>query len=242
MPATTLIEWSDAALELFYGRPSAERQACLAEPVADFHRWLTDQVADAGQTDGLIGALRRHRLPSGELLDTATAVAVVFIVGQSTTGQLIFTVLRRSLADPQVWTRAAAEDSFAQAWVEEVLRREPPVTTWRRVTAREVELSGVRLREGAQLLLMLMGAGSDSELFENPVSMCPNRANVRRHLSFGIGRHRCPGAALARTEAAIALRTGAQLLPDAVLAEDLETPVRGLLSFRAPLHVTVHCR
>jgi cytochrome P450 len=242
VPATTLVEWSDAALELFYGWPSAERQAHLAELVVDFHRWLTDQVAGAAPADGLIGALRNHRLPCGELLDTATAVAVcffVFIAGQSTTGQLISTVLCRALAAPQAWARAAREDGFAQAWVEEVLRREPPVTTWRRVAARDVELSGVQLLEGAQLLLMLMGTGSDPEVFEQPERMCPHRANVRHHLSFGAGRHRCPGAALARTEAAVALRTAARLLPDAVLAEDSDPPMLGLLSFRAPLHVKV---
>jgi cytochrome P450 len=181
VPATTLVEWSDAALELFYGWPSAERQAHLAELVADFHRWLTDQVAGAAPADGLIGALRNHRLPCGESLDTATAVAVcffVFIAGQSTTGQLISTVLRRALAAPQAWARAATEDGFAQAWVEEVLRREPPVTTWRRVAAGDVELSGVQLPEGAQLLLMLMlmGTGSDPEVFEQPEQMCPHRA------------------------------------------------------------------
>ncbi|MBE8477410.1 MULTISPECIES: cytochrome P450 [Streptomyces] len=242
VPAATLVEWSDAALELFYGRPSDERQVHLAELVGDFHRWLTDQVAGAAPADGLVGALRRHRLPSGEPLDAPTAVAVcffVFIAGQSTTGQLISTVLRRALEDHQVWARAATDHDFAQAWVEEVLRREPPVTTWRRVAAREVELSGVRVPAGAQLLLMLMGTGSDPEIFDEPDRMCPYRANIRHHLSFGAGRHRCPGASLARTEPAVALRTAAELIPDAVLAEETDPPMLGLLSFRAPLRVLV---
>jgi cytochrome P450 len=245
VPAATLVAWSDAALELFYGLPSAERQAHLAELVGDFHRWLTDQVAGAGPAGGLIGALRGHRLPGGEPLDAATAVAVcffVFIAGQSTTGQLISTVLSRALAEPRAWARAAAEDGFAQAWVEEVLRREPPVTSWRRVAAREVELSGVRLPAGAQLLLLLMGTGSDPEMFDEPERMCPYRANVRHHLSFGVGRHRCPGASLARAEAAVALRTAARLLPDAVLTEDEDPPMLGLLSFRAPLRVAIRRR
>ncbi|MFF3373784.1 cytochrome P450 [Streptomyces sp. NPDC002680] len=240
--ADKLLKWSDAALELFYGRPPAERQTYLAELVGDFHRWLSDQVAGAAPEDGLVGALRNHRLPGGELLDRATAVAVcffVFIAGQSTTGQLISTVLRRVAADPQAWSRAATEDAFASAWVEETLRREPPVTTWRRIAAREVELSGVRLPAGAHLLLMLMGTGSDPDVFTEPEQLCPSRENVRHHLSFGAGRHRCPGALLARTEAAVALRTAAHLLPDAVLMEDEPPPMLGLLSFRAPLRVPV---
>ena len=237
-----LVTWSDAALELFYGWPSAERQTYLAELVADFYQWLTARVTDAAPEDSLIGVLREHRLDDGKPLDPATAVAVcffVFIAGQSTTGQLISTVLRHALADRHAWARAADDGAFTAAWVEEVLRREPPVISWRRITARDVKLSGVRLPAGAQLLLMLMGTGSDPEVFEEPERMCPNRANARHHLSFGVGRHRCPGATLARVEAGVALRAAARMMPDAMLTEATDPPMLGLLSFRAPLRVAV---
>jgi cytochrome P450 len=242
----TLVRWSDASLELFWGRPPAERQLELAGLVGEFHQWLTQTVRSAGATaspDSFVGALSRHRLPDGEPLDTATAVSAclfVFVAGQSTTGQLIATVLRRALGEPGLWPRPAQEAGLAEAWVEEVLRREPPVTTWRRVTARPVELAGTRLPAGAQLLLMLMGSGSDPAVFDDPERMCPQRANIRHHLAFGAGRHRCPGASLARTEAAIALRAVARRLPEVRLApEEERPPMLGLLSFRAPLEVVV---
>ncbi|MCX2180546.1 cytochrome P450 [Streptomyces sp. SKN60] len=243
---TTLIRWSDASLELFYGRPSPERQPALAELVADFHRWLTATVRSGTvPEDSFIGALRRHRLPGGEPLDVRTAVAAcffVFIAGQSTTGQLIATVLRRVSSEPGLWTRVADEAGLAEAWVEEVLRREPPVTTWRRLTARAVSLGGVRLPAGAPLLLMLMGSGSDPEVFAEPATMCPYRSGIRHHLAFGAGRHRCPGASLARTEATVALRAAARALPGILPADadgPAEPPMLGLLSFRAPLEVPV---
>ncbi len=239
----TLIRWSDASLELFWGRPTPERQLELAELVGEFHRWLTVTVSDGAARPGsFVRALTEHRLPDGERLDVETAVAAcffVFIAGQSTTGQLIATVLRHALSEPGLWARAAAEDDLARAWVEEVLRREPPVTSWRRVTASPVELGGVRLPEGAQLLLLLLGSGSDPEVFDAPERMCPHRANVRQHLAFGVGRHRCPGASLARTEAAVALRAAARGLPSARLDASADAPMLGLLSFRAPLRVTV---
>ncbi|MDX2937830.1 cytochrome P450 [Streptomyces ipomoeae] len=115
--------------------------------------------------------------------------------------------------------------------MEEVLRREPPVTTWRRVTAQATELSGVHLPAGAPLLLMLMGTGSDPELFPFPERMCPHRANIRHHLAFGVGRHRCPGASLARTEAAVALRAAALSLPGIrPAAGTADPPMLSLLS------------
>ncbi|WP_432138155.1 MULTISPECIES: cytochrome P450 [unclassified Streptomyces] len=240
----TLIRWSDASLELFWGRPSPQRQLELAELVGEFHQWLTQVVTDRTHSPGsFVGALAEHRLPDGEPVDVATAVGAcffVFIAGQSTTGQLIATVLRRALAEPGVWSRAGREDGLARAWVEEVLRREPPVTTWRRVTARPVELGGTQLPGGAQLLLMLMGSGSDPEVFPAADRMCPHRAEIRQHLAFGAGRHRCPGASLARTEAAVALRAAARALPAVRQTPDAaDAPVLGLLSFRAPLRVPV---
>ncbi|MCH5677600.1 cytochrome P450 [Streptomyces gilvus] len=240
----TLIRWSDASLELFWGRPALERQLELAEHVGAFHQWLTATVRSGTAASGsFIGGLTRHRLPGGEPLDVATAVGAcffVFIAGQSTTGQLIATVLRRALAEPGLRPRAASAEGLAEALVEEVLRREPPVTTWRRVAGRPTELGGVRLPQGAQLLLMLLGSGSDPSVFPDPERMCPHRTNTRHHLAFGVGRHRCPGASLARTEAAVALRAVARNLPDVRLAaENANPPMLGLLSFRAPLRVTV---
>ncbi|MFD9035397.1 cytochrome P450 [Streptomyces sp. NPDC059567] len=244
LDTATLVRWSDASLELFWGRPTPERQLELAALVAEFHQWLTTAVTNrTAPADSFVGALVRHRLPDGKPLDVQTAVGAcffVFVAGQSTTGQLIATVLRGALAEPGVWPRAAHEEGLAQAWVEEVLRREPPVTTWRRVTERPVELGGAPLPAGAELLLMLMGSGSDPEVFDAPEEMRPYRTNSRHHLAFGVGRHRCPGASLARTEAAVALRAAARRFPALRLAPDAPPPpVLDLLSFRAPLQVPV---
>lgn len=239
----TLIRWSDASLELFWGRPSPERQLELAALAGAFHQWLASVVRDARESapDTFAGALTRHRGPDGEPVGTATAVAAcffVFVAGQSTTGQLISTVLRRALDEPGLWPRLAHEDGTAEGWVEEVLRREPPVTTWRRVAARPAVVGGAPVPAGAQLLLMLMGSGSDPEVFPDPARMCPHRPGVRHHLAFGAGRHRCPGASLARTEAAVALRAAARRLPGLTLA-DGGAEMLGLLSFRAPLRLDV---
>ncbi|WP_395359327.1 cytochrome P450 [Streptomyces sp. YH02] len=244
LDAATLVRWSDASLELFWGRPTPDRQLELAVLVAEFHEWLTTLVDDrTTPADSFVGALTRHLLPDGTRIDPRTVVSAcffVFVAGQSTTGQLISTVLHRALTEPGLWPRPAHEESLAGAWVDEVLRREPPVTSWRRVTARPLKLGGVALPAGAELLLMLMGSGSDPEVFDEPGRMLPGRGNGRLHLAFGVGRHRCPGASLARTEAAVALRAATRHLPALRLEPDAEpAPILGLLSFRAPLRVPV---
>lgn len=145
-----LLSWSDAALQLFYGRPAPDAQPELAEQVAHFYRWLTDRLDCDMPRTGLMRALADHQLADGRPLDVPTAVAVCFFVlvaGQVTTSQLIATVLKIVSPNAAAWKRAGREEGFAAACVDEVLRREPPVTTWRRITARPVELAGVRLLE-----------------------------------------------------------------------------------------------
>ncbi|NIY69546.1 cytochrome P450 [Streptomyces malaysiensis] len=147
----------------------------------------------------------------------------VLIAGQSTTGQLISTVLRRAAADPDVWS-----------WVPSGGRPSPDADGYRVPIPRSSPIPRGSARTGRTADGIALPAPA-----EQPMALlCPHRQNSRWHLSFGVGRHRCPGALTARTEAAVALRMVANQLPDVELAET-EPPMLGLLSFRAPERVTV---
>ncbi|QFZ24784.1 cytochrome P450 [Saccharothrix syringae] len=228
--------WSTASLELFWGDVTPERQHELAGPAAGFHRWLTGRIRAADpRGDDLFGALRAEGVP---LRDAAGLCYFLLIAGQETTTQLLCAAFHAVLRHGDLWSRLG-EPGVAAACVEEVLRREPPVSTWRRVAAEPVTLSGVDLPAGAPLLLMLAGSGSDPEAFDEPERFCPGRPGARRHLAFGHGRHFCLGAGLARLEAEVVLRETARRFPRLRLASADPPPMLGLLSFRAPSSVEV---
>jgi cytochrome P450 len=50
-----------------------------------------------------------------------------------------------------------------------------------------------------------LAANHDERVFADPEQFDPFRSNIAEHLAFGRGVHYCPGAALARMEARIAL-------------------------------------
>ncbi|WP_367136494.1 cytochrome P450 [Saccharothrix sp. HUAS TT1] len=228
--------WSTASLELFWGDVTVARQHELARPAAGFHRWLTARVKAADPAgDDLFGALRAQGVP---VRDAAGLCYFLLIAGQETTTQLLCSAFHAVLRHGDLWSRLD-EPGMAAACVEEVLRRDPPVSTWRRVAAEPVTLSGVAVPAGAPLLLMLAGSGSDPEVFADPERFCPARPNARKHLAFGHGRHFCLGAGLARLEAEVVLRETARRFPDLRLASTGPPPMLGLLSFRAPLAVPV---
>jgi cytochrome P450 len=133
------------------------------------------------------------------------------------------------IADPTVIPKA----------VDEILRIEAAVAAGRRAT-RDVELGGVRIAEGDQLLLMLCSANRDPDAFHDPTVLDIQRS-PNRHLSFGAGVHRCLGSHLGRVELTIALEELHRRIPDYQLVESdppifHSTQVRGCL--RMPITFT----
>lgn len=110
-----------------------------------------------------------------------------------------------------------ADDGLIPSAVEEILRIEAAVVMGRRVT-RDVELGGVRMKEGDQLIVMLCSANRDSDEFDDPNTLDLERT-PNRHLSFGAGPHRCLGSHLARLELSIALEELHRRIPDYALVE-----------------------
>jgi cytochrome P450 len=150
------------------------------------------------------------------------AWAIVHLVNNPAQRDLI-------VADPAVIPRA----------VEEILRIEAAIAAGRRAT-RDVELGGVSIAEGDQLLLMLCSANRDPDAFAHPTDFDINRS-PNRHLSFGAGVHRCLGSHLGRVELTIALEELHRRIPDYQLVESdppvfHSTQVRGCL--RMPITFT----
>lgn len=244
MPDDSLQElktWSQAALELFWGNPSPDRQIELAHLCADLHSWLRTELRGAEQRpDSRLAALTRPS-DDGEAIPEADAIAIcffLFVAGQETTSQLLTLVLWHLVGNQALWQRLALESpgerpALAARCVEEVLRVDSPVHTWRRVTTRPTTVGETTVPQGANLLLMLTASGSDPAVYADPEVLDPDRIDGAGHHAFGHGRHFCVGAGLARAEARIMVDVLAARLP-ALRLVDARPPMLGLLSFRAP--------
>ena len=114
-------------------------------------------------------------------------------------------------ARPELWPNA----------VEEILRLESPVQLSARI-ATQGHRRGRHPSSGATrlVILHLAGANRDPKVFADPHRFDIERDNAGRHLSFSGGRHFCLGAALARAEGEVGLRTFFERFPDARLAGD----------------------
>lgn len=118
-----------------------------------------------------------------------------------------------------------ADPTLVPTAVEELLRWKPPVWPARRAT-RDTMLGGVQIKADDMILCGVTGANLDENQFPDPLEIDLDRRG-NRHLSFGVGPHRCIGAHLARIELRVALEELHRRLPVYRLDPD-HPPVRHL--------------
>lgn len=152
-----------------------------------------------------------------ELLATA---GLVLAAGFETTVNLLGNGIRMLLETPEHLETLRTRPELWPTAVEEILRLDSPVQLSARIAAKDCEIAGTRIRAGQGIILYLAGANRDPNVFTDPNRFDLERENAGRHLSFSGGRHFCLGAALARAEGEVGLRTFFERFPDARLAGD----------------------
>jgi cytochrome P450 len=103
------------------------------------------------------------------------------------------------LQNPAAHQRLRADPSLLPSAVEEMLRVHPPVLTFRRTAARDVEMGGRAIRAGDKVVVYHVSANHDERRFPDPFRVDIERT-PNEHLAFGQGPHLCLGAAFARLQ------------------------------------------
>ena len=137
------------------------------------------------------------------------------------------TVIARSLVElsktPEQWglLKDGADLDIA---VEEFIRFVTPIHNMCRVATEDYEIGGEMIRKGQQVVLMYSSANRDPSHFVNPEKLDITRS-PNHHIAFGFGTHFCLGAALARLEIRIFLRTFLERIASIkLLSQPVEMP------------------
>lgn len=128
------------------------------------------------------------------------------------------------LAFPDQWDRLRADPALTKKAFEESLRWDATVQTFFRTTARAVEVAGVRIPEGAKVLLFLASANRDPRRWDEPERFDIGRT-ASGHVAFGFGIHQCLGQMVARMEAEVVLEA---MIPRIRTIRPAGSPVRRL--------------
>jgi cytochrome P450 len=190
--------------------------------IAGFNSWLADHLRKLRRapTDNLMSQLIQMA-ESGSAdthLDPVELQAIAGLVlaaGFETTVNLLGNGIRMLLDTPEHLDTLRRRPELWPNAVEEILRLDSPVQLTARVAARDVEVAGTQVRRGDLLLIYLAAANRDPSVFDDPHRFDIERPNAGRHLAFSGGRHFCLGAALARAEGEVGLRTFFDRFPEA---------------------------
>ncbi|MDX2545373.1 cytochrome P450 [Streptomyces sp. WI04-05B] len=194
---------------------SAGDEQLSGQGLAELTDGLRELVAAGRVTaDGLLGRLRAapYRLPPGVVADIGAAM---MFTGHHTTVVAIGYGTLLLMTNPEQRAAVLADPDKLPAAVEECLRIGNAgvnvgggngIPTYAR---EDFELADVCVRAGDLVLLDTGSANHDETVFDDAHRFVVDRP-ANQHLTFGYGRHYCPGAGLARVEMSALF---AQLLP-----------------------------
>lgn len=128
---------------------------------------------------------------------------------------------------PEAYARLRRGEVGFTTAVDELLRRHPPVLTFRRTATRDTELAGTRIRAGNKVVVFHASANHDERVFPDPFALDLARS-PNPHTSFGDGPHVCLGAHFARLQLRTLYEEACRVLPPGPLRP--AAPPRRLVS------------
>ena len=209
-----------AAPSLDIGLPWRQYRT-VQKGIAGFNAWLTAHLQQLRRAPGdnlMSKLIQIAESGSAETyLDEKELQAIAGLVlaaGFETTVNLLGNGIRMLLDAPKhVETLRRRPELWPNA-VEEILRLESPVQLTARVARDDVEVAGMQVERGELVVIYLAAANRDPSVFPDPHRFDIERPTAGKHLAFSGGRHFCLGAALARAEGEVGLRTFFDRFPD----------------------------
>jgi len=237
--------WAGNRAQLTYGRLTADEQVQAARDVVDFWHYCAQFVthrAEDLRDDFTSDMIRLHQSDpdTPDLTDLVSIVYSMALAGHETTTNFIANGVLTLLRHPDSWQRLVDDPAAIPRAVEELLRYDPPVTTWRRQAVVDTTIGDVAIPAGAQVALLFAAANRDGSQFANPDELDLARPNATEHLTFGKGPHYCKGAPLARLEMKVCLEALTQHAPRLRLEGDVSADdYPPNLSLRGPRRLLV---
>lgn len=231
--------WADNRILLYYGRPTEAEQIELTKYLVPFWHYVVGLVESKLENppDDLTGDLIKMRNGDDSILtvnEIASCMITLLVAGHETTTAQINNGLLHLLDQREQWELLCAQPDLIPNAVEEMMRFDPSVNTWRRKVRKATTIAGVDIPDGADLLLMLNSANRDPSIFPEPDKIDVTRDNLKEHLALGYGIHYCVGAPLARVEMVAVFEALTERLPSLQLGQNDALEYVPNISFRGP--------
>jgi cytochrome P450 len=199
--ASQFLAWSHDHVAMYMAKRDRMIEDKAVAAVIAFSDYMRDLIRERRKVPGddLLSELIRASDGEGKLSEDELVTTAILLLnaGHEATvhsmGNGIKALIDHGIQGP-----------ITHAHVEEILRFDAPLHMFTRYALQDVEYSGLQLKKGEVVGLMLGAANRDPARFDHPARFDPGR-NANAHVSFGAGIHFCVGAPLARLEMEIAI-------------------------------------
>ena len=184
----------------------------LVEAVAERRRHLRED----GISLLMRGKVFGRPISDDEVLDM---IELVLSGGLDTTGSAIGNALLYLDEHRDARLTLIEQPELLQHAVEEFLRAEAPQQGLARTATEDCVIGDQQIRKGERVFMLWASGNRDGDAFPEPDRVILDRL-PNRHMSFGLGAHRCLGSNVARKDLQLSLRRILERMPDYEIDRD----------------------
>lgn len=227
-----------------FGRPTDDERIEVAHNVGQFWQVSGEILDKMRQTPDGPGWMRFSIRQQKKYPDAITdsylhsMMMAIIVAAHESTSFASANAIRMLLDNRHIWDELCAEPTLVSPAVEECLRHNGSIASWRRRAVCDVEIEGAKIPAGSRLLLVIATANHDGHKFTDPDRLDIRRDNMTDHLTFGFGAHQCLGKNIGRMEVQMFIGELTRRLPHLQLTDQKFEYVHNL-SFRGPQNLWV---
>jgi cytochrome P450 len=105
---------------------------------------------------------------------------------------------------PAQYDKLRENPALVSSMVPEIIRWQTPISHMARTAVQDFHLNGADIKAGDRIAMWYISGNRDEREIEQPDDFIIDRANPRRHLSFGFGTHHCVGYRLGELQLQVA--------------------------------------
>lgn len=209
-----LRDWSQAIVRMYEQGVDEEVRGAAVRSSEEFAAYTRDVIEQRRRHPGedLVSDLITARDAGGGFSDDELVATVILLLnaGHEASVNVFGNGVNALLAHPDELARITAGEVPVATALEELIRFDAPLQLFERTATSDVEVADALVRSGEVVACLMGSANRDAAVFGDDPRTGADAFDVSRdpnpHVGFGLGRHFCLGAPLARVELEITVR------------------------------------
>ena len=198
--------WSDVATAgpdqlADMGMTEEESQAAMIECRDVFTKlWHERKGKDAKSLDFITALANADATQDLDLVTYLGTLILLIVGGNDTTRNSISGGVLALNENPAEYDKLRNDPGLIPSMVDEIIRWQTPLAHMRRTATQDTVLGGKSIKQGDKVVMWYVSANRDADAIDRADEFIIDRAESKKHLSFGWGVHFCMGSRIAEMQ------------------------------------------